>query len=76
MNSIPCWVDRSSGGERKAWPVRYVSMFHMTNDSHLFRTSEQLRAEGFYLVEGNRLEEGRGVLFTAVSGSDDPPIRP
>ena len=29
-------------------------MFHMTNDSHLFRTAEQLDSEGFYLVDGNR----------------------
>ena len=36
----PALVDRSQGEERRAWPVRYHTMFHMTNDSHLFRTSE------------------------------------
>ena len=34
----PILVDRSQGGEHDAWPVRYRTMFHMTNDSHLFRT--------------------------------------
>ena len=35
----PVLVDRSQGEERRAWPVRYRTMFHMTNDSHLFRTA-------------------------------------
>ena len=34
----PVLVDRSGGEERKVWPVKYVRMFDMTNDSHLFRT--------------------------------------
>ena len=32
----PVLVDRSSGNERRAWPVKYARMFDMTNDSHLF----------------------------------------
>ena len=54
----PVLVDRSGGGERRAWPVRYHTMFHMTNDSHLFRTAAQLDNEGFYRVEGNRWKKG------------------
>ena len=38
----PVLVDRSGGGERKAWPIRYRNMFHMTNDSHHFRIAAQL----------------------------------
>ena len=44
----PVLVDRSGEEERRAWPVRYRNMFHMTNDSHLFRTAAQLDADGFY----------------------------
>ena len=44
--SHPVLVDRSSGDERRAWPVKYHTMFHMTNDSHRFRTAEQLEDEG------------------------------
>ena len=29
---LPVLVDRSSGGEVKAWPVKYSTMFHMTNE--------------------------------------------
>ena len=36
----PVLVDRSGDDERRAWPVRYVRMFDMTNDSHLFRTAD------------------------------------
>ena len=35
---LPVLVDRSSGKEVKAWPVKYSTMFHMTNDSGQFRT--------------------------------------
>ena len=30
---LPVLVDRSSGQEVKTWPVKYSTMFHMTNDS-------------------------------------------
>ncbi len=33
---LPILVDRSSGTEVKAWPVKYSTMFHMANDSGLF----------------------------------------
>ena len=35
------------------WGVSFLGMFHMSNDSHLFRTRKQLEVEGFKLV-GNR----------------------
>ena len=55
----PVLVDRSDGQESRTWPVRYHTMFHMTNDSHLFRTSAQLQSAGFYPIEGNRWKKGR-----------------
>ena len=64
----PVLVDRSGGGESKAWPVRYRTMFHMTNDSHLFRTAAQLDAEGFYPVEGNRWKRGEEVYLPLYQG--------
>ncbi len=54
----PVLVDRSGGEERRAWPVKYVRMFDMTNDSHLFRTAAQLEDEGCYPVQGNRWRRG------------------
>ncbi len=64
----PVLVDRSGGEERRAWPIRYNTMFHMANDSHLFRTSEQLEAEGFYPVEGNRWKKGEELYLPLYEG--------
>ena len=64
----PVLVDRSGGGERKAWPVKYVRMFDMTNDSHRFRTAAQLDAEGFYPVQGNRWERGEDLYLPLYEG--------
>jgi hypothetical protein len=39
------------------WGVRFMAMFHMSNDSHLFHTRSQLEAEGYRLV-GNTFVAG------------------
>ena len=64
----PVLVDRSGGAERKIWPVKYVRMFDMTNDSHLFRNTAQLEAEGFYPVEGNRWKRGEDLCLPLYEG--------
>ncbi len=64
----PVLVDRSKGKDRLAWPVRYHTMFHMTNDSGLFRTAEQLESEGFYPVEGNRWKRGDELRLPLYQG--------
>ena len=40
---MPVLVDRSSGSETKAWPVRYATLYHMANNSGLFRTVQELQ---------------------------------
>ena len=64
----PVLVDRSQGEERKAWPVRYVRMFDMTNDSHLFRTAVQLDSAGFYPVQGNCWKRGEEMYLSLYEG--------
>ena len=54
----PILVDRSDDEEVRAWPVRYVRMLDMANDSHHFRTAAQLDADGFYPVEVSRWKKG------------------
>jgi len=44
------------------WGVTFLAMFHMANDSHLFRTCEQLRAEGWTL-DGNLFRKGDAVYL-------------
>ena len=48
------------GPPRQAvWPVRYATMFHMTNDSGKFRTSAELQGAGAYRVAANRWKKGQ-----------------
>jgi hypothetical protein len=44
--------------EQAIWPVRYATMFHMTNDSHRFRTSEELTRLGFAPATAGRWRKG------------------
>ena len=65
----PVLVDRSGDGERRAWPVRYAQgLFNMTSDSRLFRTVEQLEADGFYPVQGNRWKRGEDLYLPLYQG--------
>ena len=43
---------REGPPEENPWGIKFMRMFDMSNDSHLFRTREQLEGEGFEL-EGN-----------------------
>ncbi len=54
----PVLVDRSAEPMRKVWPVRYCTMFHMTNDSGLFKRRDELEAQGWYPVGMNRWKKG------------------
>ena len=42
--------------------------FHMTNDSHRFRTGAELDAEGFYPVQGNRWKKGKELYLPLYEG--------
>ena len=65
----PVLVKRLQGQKKRAaWRVKYARMFDMTNDSHLFRTAEQLDAEGFYPVQGNRWKKGEGLYLPLYEG--------
>ncbi|HWP02770.1 MAG TPA: DNA methyltransferase, partial [Gemmatimonadaceae bacterium] len=46
------------------WGVEFLRMFDMANDSHLFRTREELEREGFRL-EGNVFVRGEGTQRAA-----------
>lgn len=64
----PVLVDRSSDDEKRVRPVRYYTMFHMTNHSHLFRTAGQLKNDGFYPVEGNIWKRGDETCLPLYEG--------
>jgi N-6 DNA Methylase len=53
---VPVLIDRSRSAGNP-WSIRFMTMFHMTNDSRLFRTAAELMAEG-WAISGNTF--GRG----------------
>jgi hypothetical protein len=55
---VPILINETTG--ENPWGVRFSTMFHMSNDSHLFRTRHQLESEGFKLW-GNRMKRGEEV---------------
>ena len=65
----PILVDRSGDDEVRAWPVRYLSMFHMANSSHLFQAGpEGLEAKGFYPVAGNHWKKAEELYLPLYQG--------
>lgn len=44
--------------DQRAWPVKYVTMFHMTNDSRSFMTRFELEKQGFAPVGIGRWRNG------------------
>lgn len=66
---LPVLADRSGGTSVTAWPVRYATMFHMTNDSHLFRTRAELEGqEAAWSIGGNRYESASGQWVPLYEG--------
>jgi len=53
----------------KVWPVKYTTMFHMTNDSHLFLKPDELAKQGWQPAPLNRwlkLADGKSLAALAL----------
>ena len=55
---IPVLIDHRADPPARVFPVRYMTMFHMTNDSDKFLTAAELEAERWYPVKGGRWQKG------------------
>jgi hypothetical protein len=65
----PVLVDKSGDEAVAAWPVKYATMFHMANDSHLFRTRAELaEKESAWHVGGNRWQSAEGEWVPLYQG--------
>ena len=66
---LPVFVDRSAEEPAKAWPLKYSTMFHMTNDSDHFRTRVELEeTEGAWACGNNRFDSPSGVWLPLYEG--------
>ncbi len=65
----PVIFDSSKSQETNPWPVSFKQgHFNMTTDSSIFRTQEQLKAGGFYFVEGNTWRKNEEVYVPLYEG--------
>lgn len=67
-NIYPIFMDRTRKEPISIWPVSYVRMFDMTNDSEHFRTGAELEEAGFYPVEGNKWQKGDELYLPLYEG--------
>ncbi|WP_242663647.1 Eco57I restriction-modification methylase domain-containing protein [Mycobacterium syngnathidarum] len=49
---------REDDPDGNPWGIKFMTMFHMANDAHLFRTRDELEPEGWVLC-GNVFERGK-----------------
>ncbi len=62
--TVPVLINDGKDNKGNRWGVSFMAMFHMSNDSHLFRTASQLAAEGF-VREGTNWRHG-STLFVPL----------
>lgn len=49
---------REGDPDGNPWGIKFMTMFHMSNDSHLFHTRDELEADG-WVLNGNVFERGK-----------------
>ena len=66
---LPILVSHTDTEQVRVWPVKYATMFHMANDSNLFRTQQELQEqEAAYPVSGNRWQSAAGEWVPLYQG--------
>jgi hypothetical protein len=66
---LPILVDDTGEESKRAWPVKYATMFHMTNQSESFRTRQELEErEGAYPIGGNHWRSTVGEWLPLYEG--------
>lgn len=65
---LPVLVDRRTEPPQALYPVAYATQLHMTNDSGLFRSAEELEADGAYPVAGGAWERGNTQYLPLMAG--------
>jgi hypothetical protein len=56
--NVPVLIDESKGTAGNPWGVSFMTMFHMSNDSGLFRTASELEERGYVLDGTDWVAEG------------------
>lgn len=67
-DQFPILVDHRTTPAKQVWPVKYFTMFHMTNDSQLFKTVAELEKMGCYPIEENRWKKAEEIYLPLYEG--------
>ena len=62
---LPILINEESG--ENPWGIKFMTMFHMSNDSHLFHTKEDMRAAG-YRLESNHFVKSEETYLPLYEG--------
>lgn len=66
---LPIFNDLSGPSPVCAWPVKYTTMFHMTDDSNKFKNQDELTTqEGAWKIGGNLWESANGKWVSLYEG--------
>lgn len=66
---VPVFVRKARNGDSCDWNIRYFTMFHMTNDSQLFRTKEELEEnEAAWPIGKQRYQSAAGNWLPLYEG--------
>jgi len=65
---LPVLIDRRVTPPQTLYPVEYATQLHMTNDSDLFQSAEELEADGAYPVAGGTYERGNSRFLPLMVG--------
>ena len=63
---IPVLINENDPEGGNPWGIKFMTMFHMSNDSHLFHTREELEADGWTL-NGNVFERAIDAVSLSLS---------
>ncbi len=65
--NAPVLIDESKGSYGNPWRISLASMFHMSNDSGLFKTTTQLAGDGFERDGSSWIQEGVRPVQSAIA---------
>jgi hypothetical protein len=72
---VPVLIDEAKGAAGNPWGVSFMAMFHMSNDSGLFRTATQLEEAGFERKQSDWVTPSgarpRQVALELIGGRDE-----
>ncbi len=72
-NRIPILIDRNRKAGGNPWGVKFITMFHQTNDAEKFRTGDELRKMKFKL-DGNQWRKGKATYLSSLRSQNGSEI--